>query len=122
MRDYPSVVKVLKKADIVIHAAALKQVPACEYFPQQAVQTNIQGAGNLVRAILEHDLPVKTVVGISTDKACKPVNVMGMTKSIMERILIEANRHSYRYPFYRCPLWECDRLTGIGSSAVFEPD
>jgi len=93
IRDYSSVVLALRQADIVIHAAALKQVPACEYFPREAVQTNIIGAENIVRAIAENDLPVKTVIGISTDKACKPVNVMGMTKSIMERIFIEANHH-----------------------------
>ena len=94
IRDYPTVSQALRDTDVVIHAAALKQVPACEYFPQQAIQTNINGAENLVRAIIEQDLPVNTVVGISTDKACKPVNVMGMTKSIMERILIEANLRS----------------------------
>lgn len=94
IRDYSSVLQVLREADVVIHAAALKQVPTCEYFPSQAVQTNIVGADNLVRAITENSLPVETVVGISTDKACKPVNVMGMTKSVMERILIEANRRS----------------------------
>jgi UDP-glucose 4-epimerase len=93
IRDYSSVVLALREADTVIHAAALKQVPACEYFPREAVQTNIIGAENIVQAIAVNNLPVKTVVGISTDKACKPVNVMGMTKSIMERIFIEANQH-----------------------------
>ncbi|MGH7831471.1 MAG: polysaccharide biosynthesis protein, partial [Candidatus Binatia bacterium] len=72
-------------------AAALKQVPTCEYFPYEAVETNIGGPENLVRAIREHKLPVETVIGISTDKACKPVNVMGMTKAIQERILVRAN-------------------------------
>jgi len=91
VRDYSSLLQAVTDADIVIHAAALKQVPSCEYFPFQAVQTNIYGAQNLVRAIRENDTPVKSVVGISTDKACKPINVMGMTKSIMERVLVEAN-------------------------------
>ncbi len=91
VRDYHSVAAVLKKADIVINAAALKQVPSCEYFPYEAVQTNIAGAENIVRAIREMDLPVETVVGVSTDKACKPVNVMGMTKALQERIFIAAN-------------------------------
>src|SRR5262249_36199165 len=63
----------------------------CEYFPFQAVQTNIMGAQNLVRAIRESGSAVDTVVGISTDKACKPINVMGMTKALQERILIESN-------------------------------
>ncbi len=91
MRDYQSVRQAVHDADVVIHAAALKQVPTCEYFPSQAVKTNILGAMNLVDAIAERDTPVKTVVGISTDKACKPINVMGMTKAMMERLLIEAN-------------------------------
>lgn len=91
VRDYASVVRAAKGADIVFAAAALKQVPSCEYFPWEAVRTNIGGAENLVRAIAENDLPVETVVGISTDKACKPVNVMGMTKAIQERVYIEGN-------------------------------
>lgn len=91
IRDYHAVCSLLKKADIVINGAALKQVPACEYFPIEAVQTNILGAENIVRAIRENDLQVEAVVGVSTDKACKPVNVMGMTKSLQERIFISAN-------------------------------
>lgn len=91
VRHYPSVCAVLKNADIVVNAAALKQVPSCEYFPFEAVQTNIAGAENIVRAIREHDLPIATVVGVSTDKACKPVNVMGMTKALQERVFIAAN-------------------------------
>lgn len=95
VRDFHSVAAVLRDADVVFNAAALKQVPTCEYFPFQAVMTNVAGAENMVRAIQEHELPVETVVGISTDKACKPVNVMGMTKAIQERIFIQANM--------RCP-------------------
>jgi FlaA1/EpsC-like NDP-sugar epimerase len=91
VRNYADVCSAVKKADIVVNAAALKQVPACEYFPSQAVMTNCIGATNIVRAIEENDYPVETVIGISTDKACKPVNVMGMTKSIQERIFISAN-------------------------------
>src|SRR5207249_7034974 len=63
-----------------------------EYYPFEAVLTNIYGAANIVRAVRENDLPVKKVIGISTDKACKPINVMGMTKALQERVLIEANR------------------------------
>jgi len=80
---------------VVFNAAALKQVPTCEYFPFEAVTTNIAGPENIVRAIQELELPVETVIGISTDKACKPVNVMGMTKAIQERVFIQANM--------RCP-------------------
>ncbi len=91
IRNYHSVCSVLKGADVVINAAALKQVPSCEYFPFEAVQTNINGAENIVRAIRELDYPIETVVGVSTDKACKPVNVMGMTKALQERVFIAAN-------------------------------
>jgi len=91
VRSYDDVCAAVKGADIVVNAAALKQVPTCEYFPMQAVMTNCEGAYNIVRAIGEHSLPVETVIGISTDKACKPVNVMGMTKAIQERIFISAN-------------------------------
>jgi len=95
IRDYASVSAVMRDADVVINAAAMKQVPACEYFPFEAVRTNIQGAENIVRAIQEHTLLTETVVGISTDKACKPVNAMGMTKALQERIFIQGN--------LRCP-------------------
>ena len=91
VRDYGDVCSAVKNADIVINAAALKQVPTCEYFPDQAVLTNCIGATNIVRAIRDQGYPVKTVVGISTDKAAKPINVMGMSKAIQERIFISAN-------------------------------
>ena len=95
VRDLHSLASVLRGADVVFNAAALKQVPTCEYFPFEAVRTNVGGPENIVTAIQEHELPVETVVGISTDKACKPVNVMGMTKAIQERVFIQANM--------RCP-------------------
>ena len=91
VRSYEDVCAAVKSADIVVNAAALKQVPTCEYFPMQALLTNCIGAYNIVRAIEENSYPVDTVIGISTDKACKPVNVMGMTKSLQERIFISAN-------------------------------
>lgn len=91
IRNFHSVSAALRDVDLVFNAAAIKQVPTCEYFPYEAVETNITGAQNIVQAIKEHNLPVETVVGISTDKACKPVNVMGMTKAIQERIFINAN-------------------------------
>lgn len=91
IRNLHSVTSAVKDADVVFNTAALKQVPACEYFPFEAVQTNIAGPENIVRAIRDNRLPVETVVGISTDKACKPVNVMGMTKAIQERIFLTAN-------------------------------
>jgi FlaA1/EpsC-like NDP-sugar epimerase len=89
VRDINSVRAALIGADVVFNAAALKQVPTCEYFPYEAVRTNIDGAQNVVQAARE--MKVGTVVGISTDKACKPVNVMGLTKAIQERIFNNAN-------------------------------
>jgi FlaA1/EpsC-like NDP-sugar epimerase len=91
VRDLHSVTSALRKVDVVFNAAALKQVPTCEYFPFEAVQTNVGGAENIVRAIRDLRLEVETVVGISTDKAVAPVNVMGMTKSLQERIFARAN-------------------------------
>ncbi|MFN8790929.1 MAG: polysaccharide biosynthesis protein [Bdellovibrionales bacterium] len=91
VRDYADVCSAVKNADFVINAAALKQVPTCEYFPDQAILTNCMGAYNIVRAIREHGYPVDTVMGISTDKACKPINAMGMSKAMQERIFISAN-------------------------------
>jgi FlaA1/EpsC-like NDP-sugar epimerase len=91
VRDFNSVSAALHDADVVFSAAALKQVPTCEYFPWEAVQTNIGGAENVVRAIEQLKIPIEVVVGVSTDKACKPVNVMGMSKAIQERIYIQAN-------------------------------
>ncbi|MFL6334921.1 MAG: polysaccharide biosynthesis protein [Pyrinomonadaceae bacterium] len=91
VRDPHSVSTALRDADVVFNAAALKQVPSCEYFPFEAVQTNVVGAENIIRAVCEQRLPVETVVGVSTDKACKPVNVMGMTKAMQERLFVRAN-------------------------------
>src|SRR5215207_7613324 len=90
VRDYASVLDAVSRADVVFHAAAMKQVPTCEYFPAQATATNVMGADNVVRAVRHSGRP-HTVVGVSTDKACKPVNVMGMTKAIQERIIVEGN-------------------------------
>jgi FlaA1/EpsC-like NDP-sugar epimerase len=92
VRDYSALLTAMRETDVVFHAAALKQVPSCEYFPFEAVMTNIFGAENVARAIRENNLSIEKVIGISTDKACKPINVMGMTKALQERVLIEANR------------------------------
>ena len=91
VRDYGALCSAVRDAAIVINAAALKQVPSCEYFPAEALATNCMGAANLVRAIRENGYSVETVVGVSTDKACKPINVMGMSKALQERIFIAAN-------------------------------
>lgn len=91
VRNRDSIDAALDGIHVVFHAAAMKQVPTCEYFPYEAVRTNVGGAENLVRAIRTGATSVETVVGISTDKACSPVNVMGMTKALQERVLVRAN-------------------------------
>jgi FlaA1/EpsC-like NDP-sugar epimerase len=92
VRNYHNISAELQNIDVIFNAAALKQVPACEYFPYEAVRTNIEGAEHIIRAIRESNLPVETVIGISTDKACKPISVMGMTKAVQERMFIHANK------------------------------
>lgn len=91
VRSYADICGAMRDVDIVINAAALKQVPTCEYFPEQAIMTNCDGPVNIVRAVRERMAAPEVVVGVSTDKACKPVNVMGMTKAIHERIFIAGN-------------------------------
>jgi UDP-glucose 4-epimerase len=91
VRDVATLRRALRDVAVVFNAAALKQVPSCEYFPWEAVRTNVGGANALVQAVIESFPRPRVVVGISTDKACKPVNVMGMTKAIQERIWQTAN-------------------------------
>lgn len=86
VRDYDRLYAVAKDIDIIFHAAALKQVPAVESHPYEAVKTNIIGAYNVVKAAVARK--VKNVIAISTDKAVKPVNAMGMTKSLQEKIIL----------------------------------
>lgn len=83
VRDYSSVAEALAGTDFVFHAAALKQVPSCEFFPQQAVKTNIQGSHNVIEAASAAG--VRSLVCLSTDKAVYPVNAMGMSKALMEK-------------------------------------
>lgn len=94
VRNRDSVRDAMRGIDIVFHAAALKQVPLCEYHVWEAVQTNVAGAQNVIQAALEEN--VEKVVAISTDKAVKPVNAMGMTKSIQEKLFTAANFHKGR--------------------------
>ena len=86
IRDFESVNEVVEGIDYIFHAAALKQVPSCEFFPLQAVKTNILGAENILRAAIQNK--VKKTVVLSTDKAVYPINAMGMTKAVMEKVMI----------------------------------
>jgi UDP-glucose 4-epimerase len=89
VRERASLTEAMRGIKVVFHAAALKQVPTCEYFPEQALRTNVEGAANVVDAALHEG--VDAFVSISTDKAVKPVNVMGMTKALQERIVLNGN-------------------------------
>jgi UDP-N-acetylglucosamine 4,6-dehydratase len=92
VRDAERLRRAFGGVDLVVHAAALKQVPACEYNPFEAVQTNIQGAKNIVDAAI--DLGVPRVVALSTDKAVSPVNLYGATKLVAEKIFVQGNTYS----------------------------
>ncbi len=92
VRDKDSVSKVMKGIDYVFHAAALKQVPTCEFFPLEAVKTNILGASNVLDAAEENE--VQKVVVLSTDKAVYPINAMGMSKALMEKLVMAKARQS----------------------------
>lgn len=91
IRDFNALQRAVHGQNIIFHAAAMKHVPIAEYNPWEAVQTNLTGTENLIRAATAPDSIVTKVIGISTDKACNPVNVMGMTKALQEKMLIEAN-------------------------------
>ena len=86
VRDIDSLKKAIKSVDLIFHAAALKQVPSCEFYPLEAVKTNILGANNVIQLAIEN--LVKKVVVLSTDKAVYPINAMGMSKALMEKIAI----------------------------------
>lgn len=86
VRDYNSIYRAMNGVDYVFHAAALKHVPPCEFFPMEAVKTNIIGADNVLNAAIEAD--VRKVICLSTDKAAYPVNAMGMTKAVMEKVFV----------------------------------
>ena len=90
VRDYRSVDDAMDGVDFVFHAAALKQVPSCEFFPIQAVKTNVLGTENVLEAAINHK--VKRVVVLSTDKAAYPINAMGMSKALMEKVAIAKGR------------------------------
>ena len=91
VRDYNSVMDVMRGVDFVFHAAALKQVPSCEFYPVQAVYTNILGTENVLNAAIASK--VKKVVCLSTDKAAYPINAMGMSKALMEKVIVAKGRN-----------------------------
>jgi UDP-N-acetylglucosamine 4,6-dehydratase len=90
VRNYDSVHEAMSGVDYVFHAAALKQVPSCEFYPMEAIRTNVLGAENVMRAAIEHK--VKRCVVLSTDKAVYPINAMGMSKAMMEKVMVAKSR------------------------------
>ncbi|MFA9462550.1 UDP-N-acetylglucosamine 4,6-dehydratase (inverting) [Thiohalorhabdus methylotrophus] len=103
VREYERITQALRGVDYVIHAAALKQVPAAEYNPMECVKTNVHGAENVVRAALENE--VKKVIALSTDKAANPINLYGATKLSSDKIFVAANNvaggHQTRFSVVR---------------------
>ncbi len=90
VRDFDSVNQCMIGVDYIFHAAALKQVPSCEFYPMQATKTNILGAENVLKAAYEHK--VKRLIVLSTDKAVYPINVMGLSKAMMEKLMVAKSR------------------------------
>ena len=90
VRDRDSLIQAIKGVDYIFHAAALKQVPSCEFFPLEAVKTNIIGTDNVLT--VAQDFNVKKVVVLSTDKAAYPINAMGMSKALMEKVMVAKSR------------------------------
>ena len=90
IRDYNSIEGAFKGADYVFHAAALKQVPSCEFYPIEAVKTNVLGSNNVITACVTHH--IKKAIFLSTDKAAYPINAMGMTKALMEKNVVARSR------------------------------
>lgn len=91
VRDYRSIDDAMDGVDYIFHAAALKQVPSCEFFPIQAVKTNVLGTDNVLEAAINHN--VKKVIVLSTDKAAYPINAMGMSKAMMEKVAVAKGRN-----------------------------
>jgi UDP-N-acetylglucosamine 4,6-dehydratase len=92
VRDLPRLSRASRGVDVIVHAAAMKQVPACEYNPFEAVQTNLIGAENVVSAAIENDVPL--TVALSTDKAVNPVNLYGATKLAAEKVFAQGNAYA----------------------------
>ena len=92
VRDRSSIDQAVKGADYIFHAAALKQVPTCEFFPMEAVKTNVIGTDNVICSAIEHE--VARVICLSTDKAVYPINAMGTSKALMEKVVIAASREA----------------------------
>jgi len=110
VRDLKRLRRAMAGVDIVVHAAALKQVPACEYNPMEAIKTNINGAQNVIEAAL--DTGVKNVLALSTDKAVNPINLYGATKLCAEKLFVQSNSYAGGKP----PSFSCTRYGNVVGS------
>lgn len=110
VRDRERLVRAMHGVDVVVHAAALKQIPACEYNPFEAIQTNVMGGKNVIDAAI--DSGVKRVIALSTDKAVNPINLYGATKLCMEKLFVDGNA----YGFSRGTLLACVRYGNVVGS------
>ncbi len=116
VRDKKRLNRAMSEVDIVVHAAALKHVPICEYNPIEAVKTNIDGAVNVIDAAIDNE--VEKVIAVSTDKAVYPVNLYGATKMVAEKLFVQANSYSGG----KKPIFSCSRYGNVvGSSGSVVP-
>ncbi|EJB8381583.1 TPA: polysaccharide biosynthesis protein [Pseudomonas aeruginosa] len=100
VRDYQSTLNATRGVDYIFHAAALKQVPSCEFYPMEAVKTNVIGTENVLESAIQNG--VKKVVCLSTDKAVYPINAMGISKAMMEKVMVAKSRNLERTPTVIC--------------------
>ena len=110
IRDYDSVDNALSGVDYVFHAAALKQVPSCEFYPMEAVKTNIIGTDNLIKASISK--AIKKVIVLSTDKAVYPINAMGISKAMAEKVVVSSSRNTSE----SMPIFCCTRYGNVMAS------
>lgn len=120
VRDLNSCKSAMNNVDFVFHAAALKQVPSCEFFPMQAVYTNVIGTDNILTAAI--DAKVKAVICLSTDKAAYPINAMGITKAIEEKVAVAKSRYSGDTMIGMHPVRKCTLLPWFRGSPMDFPD
>lgn len=120
VRDIGSVRSVMHGVDYIFHAAALKQVPSCEFFPMEAVRTNVIGTDNVLTAAIDEG--VECVICLSTDKAAYPINSMGMTKAIEEKVAIAKSRMSGKTKICCTQLRKCYVQPRLRNSALDRPD
>ena len=119
IRDEKRLTRACKNVDIIIHAAALKQVPAAEYNPMEFIKTNILGASNVIEAAITCNVKI---IALSTDKAASPINLYGATKLCSDKLFIAANNYvgNRKIIFFCGEIWQCDELPRICSTSVHE--